>query len=66
MITYNMLIFCLGAPRDLTDEILLQLIKQEQDPDPNSVLSQLSESHLVQIIQNVFSGKNRRSVTDPY
>ena len=52
----SLCLFDSDCPRDLTDEILLQLVKQEQDPNPDSVLSQLTETHLVQTISDVFLG----------
>ena len=45
------------SPRDLIDEILLQLRKQEQQPDDRSALSQITESHLTQLLSDVFFGK---------
>ena len=44
-------------PRDLIDEILLQLQKQQDQPETNPVLAQMTESHLNQIISDVFFGE---------
>ena len=45
------------SPRDLIDEILVQLKKQQEHPEANPVLAQLSESHLNQILSDVFFGE---------
>ena len=56
-VTLFVCIVSTDSPRDLIDEILVQMHKQQESPEANPVLTQLSESHLNQIIGDVFFGE---------
>ena len=47
----------LDAPRDLTDELLVQIQKHANDPELAEVMLQLPETHMIQILNDIFFGR---------
>ena len=45
-------------PRDLTDELLVQIQKQETSPDKDTVLNQLTKSHFEHVLSDILTGNN--------
>ena len=45
------------CPRDLIDEVLLQHQKQQEEPNNESVLAQMTESHFNRLLLDFFFGR---------